>query len=205
MRNSLALLCLLLVAPAPVWAAASAPRTAAAQARASFYRGQKAYNLGRFADALEAYTEAYRLDPRPAMLFNLGQCHRLLGNSERALFFYNRYLSQFPGVAPNDATVRGLIAEMEHATARQRLSAGDAPQAAPTPSIPDLAPTASGLAENNSPLQAVDSAPPQGSQPLYKKWWLWAAVGAVAAGTVTAYVATAPHPRAPSLGTQDLR
>ena len=37
------------------------------------------------------YTAAHDAKPLPALLFNIAQCHRQLGNHERALFFYRRH------------------------------------------------------------------------------------------------------------------
>jgi tetratricopeptide (TPR) repeat protein len=87
--------------------AARADGNAADEAKARFERGQKAYNLGKFRDAIADFEAAYQLDPDPdttatkAYLFNLAQAYRLdvpkeldgrLANIERALFFYHRFL-----------------------------------------------------------------------------------------------------------------
>src|SRR5262245_16353046 len=57
-------------------------------ARADFEQAEKAFNVGRFDEALRHYQAAYDQLPLPAFLFNIAQCHRNLGNHERALFFY---------------------------------------------------------------------------------------------------------------------
>ena len=42
------------------------------------------YNVGDFDAALADVTKAYKLRPAPALLFNIGQCHRALHNWEKA-------------------------------------------------------------------------------------------------------------------------
>jgi tetratricopeptide (TPR) repeat protein len=82
------------------------------QARRKIADAQKEYDLGEFGRALELYSEAYRLDPIPAFLFNIGQCHRQLGHWERAVFFYRRYLGLSPH-ASNTAQVEKLIGDCQ--------------------------------------------------------------------------------------------
>ena len=172
-------------------------------ARAAFRTGQTAYNLGQFAGALSSYSKAYELQALPAILFNIAQCHRQLGNPERAVFFYRRFLELAPKGDRNATTAQTLLDESQSQAveARRRLDqAREAAQAA-------MRPPAGGLASSS----AAGAAVPAGAiekTPVYKQWWLWTVVGAVAvgaaAGTV-AYFATAPKPSATSLGTVSAR
>ncbi len=83
------------------------------------------YNVGDFASALGDITQAYKLDPRAGLLFNLAQCHRALEHWRQAEFFYRGYLRGRPD-AKNRSQVLALIAEM-----RQRQAAAEARAAAP--------------------------------------------------------------------------
>jgi len=76
------------------------------------------YNLGHFAESIPLYEKAYKLKPAPILLFNLGQCHRHLGNNERALFFYRRYLDAAPD-AEDREDVEKRVADLERAIAEQ--------------------------------------------------------------------------------------
>jgi Tetratricopeptide repeat len=106
-------------APAPASSPASIPSDVLrAQARKIFVQGQTHYKLGRFAKALLAYTRAYQLLPLAGFLFNIGQCHRLLGHYKRAIHFYRGYLRETPG-APNLEVVKILIARTEKKLAAQ--------------------------------------------------------------------------------------
>ena len=53
--------------------------------RRHFDRGEKLFALGKFEDALEQYQKAYDAEPFPSLLFNIGQCHRNLGDYESAV------------------------------------------------------------------------------------------------------------------------
>jgi hypothetical protein len=97
------------------------------------------YNTGDFEAALAKATEAYRLKPLPALLFNIGQFHKELHHWERAEFFFHRYLSERPD-APNRPQVEKLLAEIKE-------KAAEAPAPAPTPA-PEPAPV---VVESNPP------------------------------------------------------
>jgi len=125
---------------------AHAEGDAKAAARAHFKRAEAAFNLGKFEEALAAYQAAYETKPLPGFLFNIAQCHRNMGNHERALFFYRRYLALDPE-SPNRAVVEELIDESEKRRAAQAPStaltpppAASAPPAVSAPSTPPSAP-----------------------------------------------------------------
>lgn len=65
------------------------------QAKAEEYynKGDAAYNLGRFEEAIEWFTKAYEAWPLAEFLYNIAQSYRQLGNCKQALFFYKRFKS----------------------------------------------------------------------------------------------------------------
>jgi tetratricopeptide (TPR) repeat protein len=137
---ALAIACLLAAAPDPQ---APDPHAAGKQL---FEQASAEYDQGRFADALKDFASAYQADPVPGFLFNLGQCHRELGNWQLAADFYRRYLEAKPD-AKNSETARELLATVE-SKARQETEVGSpaeqgvvvvldsAPAAAVTASVP---------------------------------------------------------------------
>jgi tetratricopeptide (TPR) repeat protein len=156
-----------------------------AVARGLFEQAQREYDLGNFQKALEGYSEAYRLVSAPALLFNIGQCHRQLGQYERAAFFYRRYLALEPD-SPDAPVVQGLVKQME---AKQAELAQAQVPTAPTPLEVPLKP---------------EPPPPAASKPsLLRNGWFWAGVGVLAAGaTTTAVLLTRGDSRPqPGLGT----
>lgn len=71
------------------------------KARALYKDGMKAYDVGDFEGALVLYSDAYKLAPLPGFLFNIAQCHRQLGNFERAGPLLQRGQLPFSPVTPS--------------------------------------------------------------------------------------------------------
>ena len=210
-----------------VLAVVVAPRGARAEdgasaARAHFQKAEAAFNMGDFEGALASYQAAYKAKPLPGLLFNVGQCHRNMGNHERALFFYRRYLALSPDT-PNRSLVEGLIAEEEKkeaasgkaappATTPPPATAAAAPPAVAPPPVA-LAP-ASALATDPAgssllepPPERADDPPmfvkarPEAAttaRPIYKRWWFWTALAGVAAAGVTTAVLVSGADRGPA-------
>jgi hypothetical protein len=77
------------------------------------------YDLRHFQEASALFEKAYQVDPAPVLLFNIGQCHRRLGNNELALFFYRRYLDQAPADAPERQEVVKRVADLDRSIREQ--------------------------------------------------------------------------------------
>jgi tetratricopeptide (TPR) repeat protein len=170
-----AILCIAPVVLAGVPRAAFAEDVATRTAKRHFDRGEKLYTLGKFDEALDEFQKAYDAKPIAAFLFNIGQCHRGLGDYESAIFSYKKYLELAPD-APNRDKVEKLISELE-----DKQSKGDAHKMGmdrPTrpPPVADPPPP--------DPAQPPISIEHHESAPVYKKWWFWTgvAVVSVAAG-----------------------
>jgi tetratricopeptide (TPR) repeat protein len=67
-----------------------------AKARMLADRGRAFHDAGDYARAIVAFTQAYVMAPSPALLFNLAQAYRLLGNCDDAALLYRRYLATGP-------------------------------------------------------------------------------------------------------------
>lgn len=95
-------LALSLLAAATLTLAAPAARAdATADARVLFEVGSKAYRLGDYRAAIQAFEQAYRVEARPGLLFSIGQAHkrqyyvdRRPGHVAVAIKRYNEYLAQ---------------------------------------------------------------------------------------------------------------
>jgi len=71
------------------WAQPSAD----SEARRYFRQGNASSAQGHYADALASYREAYRLQPRPSVLFNIARCEELLGDYEASYADFERLLA----------------------------------------------------------------------------------------------------------------
>ena len=118
-------------------------------ARAAFQKGQTEFNLGNYSEAAKQFEETYRIKPVPALLFNIAQCYRFIGNLEKAVQTYRSYLRNAPPNDKNLALAKELLEQVEKALAsKQRaekspphgLARGSQPEA--TPNSPSTAPAA---------------------------------------------------------------
>jgi len=112
------------------------------------------YRLARFTEALDEYTKAYELYPVPALLFNIGQCHRNLKDHAKAIFFFEGYLRDAPA-ATNRKLVEDLIRESQAELDKAPPATPTSP--APTPAT-NPAPTTTAPAPP-SPREPVESPP----------------------------------------------
>jgi len=106
-----------------------------------YEKGQRAYDVGKYADAIDEYAKVYEIGGNPGMLFNIAQAYRLNKQPGEAVRFYKRFLQRAPN-APNRADVEQKIAELEF----------DDKQRPATP--PPPAPAAA------APIQPAPPAPP---------------------------------------------
>ena len=131
------------------------------RAREHYTRGERLFALGRFREAMAAYEAAYEASSLPELLFNIGQCHRNLGNYQSAVFSFQQYLKHKPEAANRDA-VRALIQELETAmAAADERSRGN----------PMDATTGLEQSEQSGRRDHASSA---------TRWWLWSGAAAVA-------------------------
>lgn len=154
------------------------PRTAHADddattrvAKKAFERGEKLFALGKFDEALAQYQRAYDAKPLPGLLFNIGQCHRNLGDFEAAIFSFKKYLKAAPEADNREQVEEYIVdleAEQDKATA-QRF----------------------GLTDRDR--RRDEAPPPPAARPIYTRWWFWTGIVVVgAAGGAGIYAATRP-------------
>ena len=143
-------------------------------ARSAYEEGARHFDLEEWGPALDAFKRAYLRLPSPDFLFNIAQCHRKLGHNQEALDFYKKYVGFKPD-SKDRPDVERIIAQLEQVIADDK-KAKEAPPpvlVAPTPAPPPVAVVA--------PIVEAPPPPPP-PEPVYKKWWLWTAVGVVVVG-----------------------
>jgi tetratricopeptide (TPR) repeat protein len=191
MRSCIGLL-VLLALPLPALADAEGDKLA----HAYLLTARDAFQKGHIEEALNQFAEAYRVSGRPAFHYNIGICLERLGRTEEAIAAFQRYLAEQPH--PSDA--RSVRERIEALRAKLRAQRPPAPAASPptpaapsSPAVPSTLPTpatpaAPAVAARPSPAPAAALAAepelvtvrPATHTPIYKKWWLWTAVGAAA-------------------------
>jgi tetratricopeptide (TPR) repeat protein len=173
--------CLALLAATVAFAPPAAAQTALEQAKGLTGRATIEYNVGHFEQALDLYSRAYQALPTPALLFDIGQCHRMLGNGERAIFFFQGYLRDKPD-APNRALVEQLLADLQRQLDSQRAAHAQdqAPAGTPSP-VPGVPPET--VASPPPPVVEVTAPPAVGNPALRVAGLASAGAGVVLIGT----------------------
>lgn len=100
-------------------------------AKRAMEEGQALYAEKKYAEAAAAFARAYSLSPYAAFLFNEGVSHERLGDLDRAVATFQRYLSADPS-APDAEGVRARIRKLEAAiTAKKEQKEPPPPTPAP--------------------------------------------------------------------------
>jgi hypothetical protein len=73
----------------------------------------KLYHEGKFDDALARFEVCYQLQPRPQVLYNMGQTARLAHQPEKALEYYRRFLAADPEARKHAPEIDKKIAEVQ--------------------------------------------------------------------------------------------
>lgn len=110
---------------------------------------QKAKDYDR---AIALYMKAFALEPHPLLLFNVAQAHRLAGCPERAVPFYERYLTLDPK-GRESAAARAALAEIKRASKPDGAGCAKGPMADElTESVPvNAAPSTGRLKLHSTP------------------------------------------------------
>jgi len=183
----------------------------AEQARAHFQQGDTFFKLDKYAQALQEFEQAYLAKQDPSFLYNIAQCHRLMGNRVEAIRFYKRYLNDAPNAA-NRPVAEKHIRDLESARDAEEMT-GARPAPPPASPPPPSGPASAMPAPQQTPppvtLQAQPppasetmlTAPPPSSadeHPFYTRWWFWTGVGAVVVGGLLLVLLTNRDPSCPS-------
>ena len=86
-------------------------------AAAKYESGMAHYHLGEWDAAIDDWQAGFRARPLPEFLYNIAQAYRLSKRPEKALQFYQSFLSMSPD-APNAESVRQHIAALKDELAK---------------------------------------------------------------------------------------
>jgi tetratricopeptide (TPR) repeat protein len=149
-------------------------------ARSAYQAGDAAYRKGQYQLAAQRFEQAYLIANFPTILFDVGQSYRRWYETEhnmthlrKAIAAYRGFVSQAPTAAQRPVAQKFLaLLELELADKVSKVEDEPAaPPPAPAAPAPVIAPTPTVTA-------LATSKPATDKSPVYKKWWLWTAVGA---------------------------
>jgi len=120
-----------LVVCAGARASAEPSAQAVKAAKQHYTEGKKFQDASNYDAAIVEYEAAYKLAPKPVLLFNIGQCYRLKGDKPKAIEAYEGFLAAAPDdPVANDAreyvTTLKLRIEVEKAEAASKQAAAEA-------------------------------------------------------------------------------
>jgi tetratricopeptide (TPR) repeat protein len=157
------------------------------RARAYFEAGRALYSLGRYEDALPAFTAGYQLVHRPEFLINLGQTYRRLGRLDEAKAMFTRFLAEAPASDPFRAEVTQILDEIERTNEHPR------PAIEAAPSEHTLRAPAAPVAATPVTVAPIAAAPRPTRPFLRRHWWIIPVTGIALAGlAVGIYFAARP-------------
>lgn len=152
-----------------VVAQASSSEGSVAKAKEHFKQGNLLFAKGNYVEARQEYQTAYDLSGKPKLLYNIGLCHKKLGEFEPAIRFFKQYLADLPHAENKDDVDADIFFLQE------RLKAGEGvpltplvnivakrptPAAASDPPLPDLEPIPGTDPAPTAPPPAVSYPPP---------------------------------------------
>jgi len=143
--------------PAVAAPAAKADDPDTVKAREFIKKANIHYKVGEYEAAIAAYKEAFKLRPVPALLFNIAQGYRLLGDWKQAKFFYEGAVRDGPD-APYADEARQRIDEMIEKLATTPPPATVAAPAKPPAAVAPAAPA--------PPVVAPPAVPPAALPPV---------------------------------------
>jgi len=168
------------IAALPVLASCSADRVRVLERTRTeafdlYTQGENAERLGQHQKALDLYLAALDRNQRPAFYFRAGRMHRLMGNQERALSFYDQALALAPDfelaqaereLARLELVEKGLAPREQHETASApkierppEPSPEDLPKKLPAPKpTPESPETAAGRIATDFAIAATPPA-----------------------------------------------
>jgi tetratricopeptide (TPR) repeat protein len=155
-------------------------------------QAQRHFDLGEYDAAIAGYREAYRMDPRPALLYNLGQAYRLLGDCVTAALMYRNFVRLAPE-SKYRAVADEHVAELAKCE-QERLAAGakpateegsepppDAGEVPPPLEVPEPIRSPVEVTPDPTPLPVVRTQP-RAAHRLRVPGYIATAAGAVLAG-----------------------
>ncbi len=158
------------------------------RAKVLYAEGKVHFEAGRYQEAMDAFTESYNLSNEQNLLYNLGSSAERLGDTMRAIAYFELYLEEVPD-APDREEVEQRLAKLKNPPPRT---------VPPTPSSakPAVVATAPPVDESERPPTTDKDASPKPEVEPEEREVFWPgiplAIGGLllAGGTVTAISAS---------------
>jgi hypothetical protein len=108
-----------------------------------YQQATRAYDLGKYQEAIDEYQKVYEIDGDPVMLYNIGQAYRLNDQPQESIHFYRRYLQRSPEARNRDDVERKIASQEKLIEERRKAAAAVSPpppKLEPPPPPPKIEP-----------------------------------------------------------------
>ena len=92
-----------------------------------YQQATRAYDLGKYQEAIDEYQKVYEIDGDPVMLYNIGQAYRLNDQPQESIHFYRRYLQRSPEARNRDDVERKIASQEKLIEERRKAAAAVSP------------------------------------------------------------------------------
>jgi tetratricopeptide (TPR) repeat protein len=158
------------------------------KAREHYSVGLRAFDLGKYDEAISEFEEAYGHKDAPGLLYNIAQAYRLSNRPEEALRYYRTYLERKPDAANRaeaESKIERLAAILEERKARSPAPVQTVPPPAASPiaampRTPALVVSAAASVRSAAPPEAVAAKAPARFWTARRGGWVATGVGAAA-------------------------
>src|SRR5450432_3513724 len=133
-----------------------------------YERATRAYDVGKYNEAIEEYQKAYEIGGDPPMLYNIAQAYRLNDQPGEAVRFYRRYLQRAPNARNKDDVERKIAEQEKIVEDRRKAQAAVTPPPPPAgvttapPPTPAVTPTAPAPVGPPAPTTTPSATPETG-------------------------------------------
>jgi tetratricopeptide (TPR) repeat protein len=125
-------------------------------ARKHYELGSTLYDTSNYPGALAEFEKAYKLEPKPALLFNIARCYEVMAKLEQAIKYYKLFLAK-SDKPDNEDLVRARLATLERRLKEERPRQPEQPEQPKQPKEPQGSPPP----EKASPAGSTPPAAPK--------------------------------------------
>ena len=154
-----------------------------------YQQATRAYDLGKYQEAVDEYQKVYEIDGDPVMLYNIAQAYRLNDQPQESIHFYRRYLQRSPEARNKEDVERKITAMEKLIEERRKAAAAVAPPPPKTEVKPVAVPEPATPAPVAPPVVVAPPPPPPPPPPSTTRRIVgWSMVGVGAASIAVAIV-----------------
>ena len=153
-----------------------------------YQQATRAYDLGKYQEAVDEYQKVYEIDGDPVMLYNIAQAYRLNDQPQESIHFYRRYLQRSPEARNKEDVERKITAMEKLIEERRKAAALVAPPAPKAEAKPVAVPAPVVPPPVAAPVIVAPPPPPPEPPSATRQILGWSMVGVGVASIAVAIV-----------------